>query len=181
MFVLDRIAEDLAGVVAGLEPARLTGSDAARLTATAARIEKLAATAKAALATRAEETHAWRSGRAVSPEQWLAETSGCSEGAAREALVTAKRVETLPATRERLLDGTLSMAQAALVSAGAAVDPSSERRLLKTRQPLPPPPPPRPRRRLRHHRPRRRHLGPARPDISRGPSPTPPGGGLTRR
>ena len=132
MFVLDRIAEDLAGVVAGLEPARLAGSDAARLTATAARIEKLAATAKAALATRAEETHAWRGGRAASPEQWLAETSGCSEGAAREALVTAKRVETLPATRERLLDGTLSMAQAALVSAGAAVDPGSERRLLKT-------------------------------------------------
>jgi len=132
MFDLDRIAEALAGVVAGLEPARLAGSDAARLTATAARIEKLAATAKAALATRAEETHAWRGGRAASPEQWLAETSGCSEGAARETLATARRVEALPATRERLLDGTLSMAQAALVSAGAAVDPAAEQRLLTT-------------------------------------------------
>ncbi|MFO7589408.1 MAG: HNH endonuclease signature motif containing protein [Acidimicrobiia bacterium] len=132
MFVLDRIAEDLAGVVAGLEPARLAGSDAARLTATAARIEKLAATAKAALASRADETQAWRGGRAASPEQWLAETSGCSEGVAREALATARRVQTLPATRERLLDATLSIPQAALVSAGAAVDPTSERRLLNT-------------------------------------------------
>ncbi|HUV11112.1 MAG TPA: HNH endonuclease signature motif containing protein, partial [Acidimicrobiia bacterium] len=132
MFVLDRIAEELAQVVAGLEPARLAGSDAARLTAAAARIEKLAGTAKAALAARAEETNAWRGGRAASPEQWLAETSGCSEGVAREALSTARRVETLPETRQRLLDGTLSMAQAALVSAGAAVDPGSEGRLLRT-------------------------------------------------
>ncbi|HEU5301661.1 MAG TPA: HNH endonuclease signature motif containing protein [Acidimicrobiia bacterium] len=128
MFVLDRIAEGLAGVVAGLEPARLAGSDAFRLTAMAARIEKLAATAKAALASRADETQAGRGGRAASPEQWLAETSGCSEGVAREALATARRVQTLPATRERLLDGNLSIAQAALVSAGAAVDPTSERR-----------------------------------------------------
>ncbi len=132
MFVLDRIAKELAEVVAGLEPARLAGSDAARLTGAAARIEKLAGTAKAALAARAEETNAWRGGRAASPEQWLAETSGCSEGIAREALTTARRVETLPETRQRLLDGTLSMAQAALVSAGAAVDPASEGRLLRT-------------------------------------------------
>lgn len=58
--------------------------------------------------------------------------SGCSEGQAREALATAKRVETLSETRDRLLDGRLSIAQAAQVAAGAAVDPSAESHLLTT-------------------------------------------------
>ncbi|MFO7590771.1 MAG: hypothetical protein R6X23_07715, partial [Acidimicrobiia bacterium] len=128
----EEIADDLHHAVQALEPARLGGSDAARLTTAAARIEKLAATAKATLAARAAETNAWRGGRAASPEQWLAEASGCSQGQAREALVTAKRVQTLPETRDRLLDGRLSIAQAAQVAAGAAVDPSAESHLLKT-------------------------------------------------
>ena len=44
-------------------------------------------------------------------------------------LATAKA---LLATRDRLLDGRLSIGQAALVSAGAAVDPAAESHLLKT-------------------------------------------------
>jgi len=131
-FALERALEAVRTAVKSLEPARLTGTDAARLTRAAAEGERLLATAKALLATRAEETNAWRGGRAASPEQWLAEASGCSEGQAREALVTAKRVETLPQTRDRLLDGRLSIGQASLVSAGAAVDPSAESHLLKT-------------------------------------------------
>ncbi|MFO7589348.1 MAG: hypothetical protein R6X23_00425, partial [Acidimicrobiia bacterium] len=57
-FVLEEIADDLHHAVQALEPARLGGSDAARLTTAAARIEKLAATAKATLAARAAETDA---------------------------------------------------------------------------------------------------------------------------
>ncbi|HUV10906.1 MAG TPA: hypothetical protein VMX12_07995, partial [Acidimicrobiia bacterium] len=38
----------------------------------------------------------------------------------------------LPETRERLKSGTLSIGQAALVSAGAAVDPTAEQHLLRT-------------------------------------------------
>ncbi|MFO7591270.1 MAG: hypothetical protein R6X23_10285 [Acidimicrobiia bacterium] len=129
---LERAVDAVRQAVRALEPARLAGSDAARLTAVAAEGERLLGTAKALLARRADETFAWRGGRAASVEQWLAETSGCTEGAAREALVTAERVETLPATRDRLLDGQLSIGQAALVSAGAAVDPGSGSHLLKT-------------------------------------------------
>ena len=66
----------------------------------------------------------------MSVEQWLAETSGCSEGMAREALITAQRLEQLPTTAERVREGTLSIAQAAQVSAGAAADPGAEQRLL---------------------------------------------------
>ena len=52
--------------------------------------------------------------------------------AARETLVTAQRIEALPATAERLRSGELSLAQAAHVSAGATADPSAEQRLLRT-------------------------------------------------
>jgi len=131
-FELERAVEAVRQAVRALEPARLAGSDAARLTAVAAEGERLLGAGKALLARRADETRAWRGGRAASVEQWLAETSGCSEGAAREALVTAQRVETLPETRDRLLDGRLSIGQAALVSAGAAADPGSEAHLLRT-------------------------------------------------
>jgi len=132
MFALERDAEALQATVAALDPAVLSGRDAARLTKAAARIERLGAAAKALLAKRAEETGAWRGGRATSVEQWLAETSGSSEGAAREALVTAQRLEHLPTTAERVREGTLSIAQAAQVSAGAAADPTAEEHLLQT-------------------------------------------------
>ena len=131
-FALDRAATAVREAVAGLEPACLAGRDAARLTEVAAGIERLAGAAKALLAKRAEETGAWRGGRAVSVEQWLAEASGCSEGVAREALATAQRVEHLPTTRELLQAGSLSLAQAAQVSAGAIADPASEGHLLRT-------------------------------------------------
>ncbi len=120
----------LRDVLGRLDPALLTGRDAARLTRTTALGERLCSAAKAQLATRAEATGAWRGGRAMSVEQWLAETSGCSEGMAREALVTAQRLEQLPTTAERVREGTLSIAQAAQVSAGAAADPGAEQRLL---------------------------------------------------
>ena len=131
-FALDPLVDQLRNLARTVEPGRFAGSDAARLTKVAAEGERLCAYLKVELARRAEETQAWRGGRAASPEQWLAETSGCSEGAAREALTTAERVKTLPETRDRLRSGTLSIGQAALVSAAAAVDPSAESHLLKT-------------------------------------------------
>jgi len=133
MFEIERIAEDLSKVVAGMDPACLEGRDAARLTEVAAEGEKLFGAAKVLLAQRAAETRAWaRSSRAATPEQWLAEASGCTEGAAREALVTVQRLTSLPATAEKLRAGELSVVQAAHVSAGATTDPTAEQRLLRT-------------------------------------------------
>ena len=129
---VDAAVGALRDVLRRLDPALLAGRDAARLTRTTALGERLCAAAKARLATRAEATGAWRGGRAMSVEQWLADTSGCSEGVAREALVTAQRLEHLSTTAERVREGTLSIAQAAQVSAGAAADPGAEQHLLKT-------------------------------------------------
>jgi hypothetical protein len=133
MFKIEQIATDLREVVAGLDPARFEGRDAARLTEVAAEGERLFGAAKALLATRAAETNSWRQrSHAATSEQWLAETSGCSEGAARETFATAQRLTELPATEEQLRAGELSMQQAAHVTAGASKDPASEQRLLRT-------------------------------------------------
>jgi hypothetical protein len=132
MFAIERIEADLQGVVAGLDPACIEGPDAARLTKSAARIERLAATAKMLLAQRAAQTNAWRrKSHAATSEQWLAETSGCSEGAARELFATANRLTELPATEDEMRSGDLSPQQAAQVTAGASKDPSAEQRLLR--------------------------------------------------
>ncbi len=135
MFEIERIACELRETVAGLDPACLEGRDAARLTEVAAEGEKLFGAAKALLAERAADTNAWRSrSHAASPEQWLAEATGTSEAAARETFATTTRLAGLPATEEQLRSGELSLQQAAHVTAGAAADPSAERRLLATAQ-----------------------------------------------
>ncbi|MCJ7673386.1 MAG: 13E12 repeat family protein [Acidimicrobiia bacterium] len=133
MFKIEEV-RDLARVaVAELDPARLDGRDAARLAEAAAEGAKLLDAATALLAKRAAETNAWRrTSHAATPEQWLAEATGRSEGAAREALTTAQRLESLPATAEQLRSGALSLAQAAQVSAAAMVDPGAEQHLLRT-------------------------------------------------
>ena len=129
---LGSLVDQLRGLAETVEADRYAGSDAARLTTIAAEGERLCAYLKIEFARRADDTQAWRGGRAATPEQWLAEASGCTEGQARDALTTARRVETLPETRDRLRSGTLSLGQASQVAAGAAVDPSAESHLLKT-------------------------------------------------
>ncbi|MCJ7438950.1 MAG: hypothetical protein MUP97_14465, partial [Acidimicrobiia bacterium] len=133
MFEIKHIEAELERVVARLEPGRLTGMDAAELTESAARIERFGATAKMLLAQRALETNAWRRrSHAATAEQWLAEASGCTEGAAREALATVQRLDELPATAEKLRGGELSLQQASQVTAAATADPGAEQRLLRT-------------------------------------------------
>jgi hypothetical protein len=133
MFKIELAAELVHEAVTELEPARLQGCDAARLTEVAALIERLGATAKMLLAQRTAETNAWRrASHAATSEQWLAHMSGCTEGAAREVFATAHRLGELPATAQKLRSGELSLAQAAQVSAGAMADPGAEQPLLRT-------------------------------------------------
>jgi len=135
MFKIERAAKLVHEAVVELDPARLEGCDAARLTEVAASIERLGATAKMLLAQRAAETNAWRrASQAATSEQWLADMSGCTEGAAREVFATAQRLGELPATADQLRSGELSLQQAAQVSAGAMADPGAEQRLLRTAQ-----------------------------------------------
>jgi len=133
MFKIEEVRDLAREAVAELDPACLDGRDAVRLAEAAAEGAKLLDAATAMLAKRAADTNAWRrTSHAATPEQWLAQVSGCTEGASREALITAQRIEALPATAEKLRSGELSIAQAGHVAAGATADPSSEGRLLRT-------------------------------------------------
>jgi hypothetical protein len=133
MFKIEEVRDLAREAVAELDSACLDGRDAARLAEAAAEGAKLLDAATAMLAKRAADTNAWRrTSHAATPEQWLAAATGRTEGAAREALSTAQRLESLPATAEQLRSGALSLTQAAQVSAAAIVDPGAEEHLLRT-------------------------------------------------
>jgi hypothetical protein len=133
MFEIERVVNELGDISRRLEPECCSGADAARLTEIAALGERFIVHIKAMYAQRAAETNAWRRrSQAATADQWLAETSGCSEGAAREVFATATRLGDLPRTAEKVSAGELSLAQAAQVSAGALADPGAEQRLLRT-------------------------------------------------
>jgi hypothetical protein len=131
MFRLEEIADELRGVVATLDAPTHSGRDAARLTKVAAEGEKLFAAAKVLFARRAVDGNGWRAGSdAILPEQWFARLSGCSESEARRALKMGERLADLPATENKLRDGSLSLAQASICAEGAAADPGAEPKLL---------------------------------------------------
>ena len=133
MFRLDEIADELEALASGVEPREFTSRDAAHLTATAAKVERLGAACKVLFARRAVDGNGWRNGNdAIVPEQWFARLSGCSESEARRELRMSEKLEGLPATEKKLRDGSLSLDQAALVTRGASADPGAEARLLRT-------------------------------------------------
>ena len=94
----------------------------------AAEVERLGGAAKVLLARRAVDGNGWRNGSdAILPEQWFARLSGCSESEARRELQMSEKLAELPATEQKLRDGSLSLDQAALVADGASADPTRRR------------------------------------------------------
>lgn len=118
--------------VASIEPASLTGPQAVQLVQAFTTIERLAAAARSKVAARAAETNQWRNDGDRSPEHWLARQTGTTVGAARAALDTQRRLQSLPETRKAVEEGRLSPSEAAAVAEGASSDPAAEARLLDT-------------------------------------------------
>ena len=124
------IIDALAALVEGLDVAVIGGDDAARLTALFARGERLCATGKAMAARRAGECRQWVQAGHRSADQWLAEVSGTTPGAARTSLAIAEQMEAQPELARACQAGQLSQAQAGEIAAAAAADPDSTSRLL---------------------------------------------------
>ena len=128
---LEQIADAAGRFAAEFDPACWSGDDAARLAEVAASGERFFATIKVLAARRAAATGCWaRASGAASAEQWLATISGSTEGAARGQLMTASRLDALPATADAMRAGRLSVGQAVQVTSAAAVDPNAEQHLL---------------------------------------------------
>jgi hypothetical protein len=117
-------------VLSVLDPSTLTGPQAVALLAWFTKVERLASAGRSLVAARAADTNQWRQSGARSPEHWLAQQSGTTVGAARDALETARRLSSLPETDRAVRSGRLSAQQAAAVSEAAAADPDAERSLL---------------------------------------------------
>jgi hypothetical protein len=125
-----RCGDQLAGVVARLDPDSLSGQNAQSWWYALDRIERLAAGGKTLLARRLAATHTpSRSGQKSAAEK-LAREGGTSVGAAKDALDTSERLPELDKVQAAVRRGELSAAQAALISDAAAADPSAQERLL---------------------------------------------------
>ena len=95
-----------------------------------ARIEHMAAVARALLAARVAESTLWRGDGAASAADWLAKTTGTTSHTAREELAAAKRLRELPEVDAAARRGEQSLPVLAAVSDAAAADPSAESMLL---------------------------------------------------
>jgi hypothetical protein len=124
------LARELRDELAAFEPELLSGTECAFLVEVLAVTEKACAGARARAAARAADCGAHRDHGFRDPEDWLARTSGSSTPEARNALQTARRLEDCPATKQALLDGELSLHQAAEITRTEAECPGSESDLL---------------------------------------------------
>jgi len=120
----------LSEVLATLDPARLTGSDAAELYRRFAAVERLSMAGWTLLAPRIDESGVWRDSGHRSPAVMLAELEGVSTGHARNTLEVGRRLPELPGTEEALRSGALSGPKVTELSGAAVLDPGSEATLL---------------------------------------------------
>jgi len=118
-------------LVGGVDVSRMRADDAVTLVEGFATLERLAAAGRTMAAGRVAETRAWRGRGASSARAFVAQRSGTPLKDAAEALQTAAMIERIPEIRDAMVAGRLSCAQAANISAVAAVDASAVGPLLE--------------------------------------------------
>ena len=116
--------------LAGFDPQRLSGDDAAVAVEVLADVEKLCAAARVRAAARAAECGAHRDRGHASPEQWLAAQAGVTAGRAKSELELAAVLDEHAATSHAVATGELSLDQAAEVVKTAQEVPEAEAELL---------------------------------------------------
>ncbi len=132
--VIEQAVAEVEKVVAGLDPATLSGTDAAALTDVFVRGERLFGAGKTLVAGRAADTSVWRQAGDRSAAHWLARQSGTTVGSASATLDTAARMDLLPGTNRAFRAGRLSELQAREIASAAASNPQTEDQLLQVAQ-----------------------------------------------
>ena len=110
------LAEALCDALAAFEPGRYSGADCVALTELLSRTANSCQVAGARAATKVAECGAYRDRGFTNPVDWLARAAGSSVRAARAALGTVAAVKDCPATRDALVAGKVSLAQAAEIT-----------------------------------------------------------------
>ncbi len=129
---LEDARRTIADRLAAADPDRVTASQAAKVMALFAEIERLGAAGKVLFSRRAADSTVWRDEGHRSAAAWMAETTGTALGDALAVLDTAGALAGLPETTEALRRGELSAPQVKVIAAAATQHPSAERDLLDT-------------------------------------------------
>ncbi|HYI45166.1 MAG TPA: DUF222 domain-containing protein [Actinomycetota bacterium] len=128
---VDRALGLLKEAVAELEPEVLEARSAAKLAQDFGYIERLGAAGKALAARRVADSGVWKRDGSRSPGHWLAKRTGESVGKAVSTIETAQRLSELPQTEAAVRRGKLSETQSKEIASAAALNPSSEKDLLR--------------------------------------------------
>jgi hypothetical protein len=123
--------DQIKSVVAGLEPACFSASDAAGLFELFAEGERLCAAGKALLAARVADSGLWRQAGERSAAHWVARRSGSTISAAASAIETGARMEDLPSLDAKFRAGGLSEVQAREIASTAAANPAAVSELIE--------------------------------------------------
>ena len=123
-------AAELRAGLAGFEPGEFSGADCAHLAEELAVTEKACATARLLAMARAAKAGVHKERGFNDGAAWLARQSGTTGTQAREALETAQRLDDCPDTKQALLAGEISLAQAAEITRAESEVQGAERELL---------------------------------------------------
>lgn len=111
-----QLAAQLRDALASSDPVLSAGDLCAEIAEELAATEKVCATARVRYAARAAECGEHRKRGFADVTDWVARTAGSSAGEARAALATVAAIEDCPATKEALIAGEVSLAQAAEIA-----------------------------------------------------------------
>jgi hypothetical protein len=125
------LTAQLRAALVAFDPGALSGADCASLVEDLALTRKVSVAAEARAAARVASCGAHRDRGFVDPADWWARTSGTTSGETRAALDTIVAVEQCPDTRDALVAGELSLAQAREVARVEVECPGSEAEMLE--------------------------------------------------
>jgi uncharacterized protein DUF222 len=128
--LLPPLLDETKEIVASLQPALMTGVQAAAMVRDFAELERVASAGRLLLAHRVEETHAWEGTGHRSAAEWMAAQTGGSLGNAKEAFETSRNLFDQPTLDEAIRTGALSAEKAAAVSDAAKKKPETEDELV---------------------------------------------------
>ncbi|MEO7427957.1 MAG: DUF222 domain-containing protein [Acidimicrobiales bacterium] len=118
-------------LAASIDPDAVPASEAPRLFKRMDRIARAATAARMVLARRVDDSLEWRRRGFRSAAEFVAAAAGTSLSAARSEMEVSHALRSLLATRERMLDGSLSAVQGTVIAGAAAVNPGAETALIE--------------------------------------------------
>src|SRR5262245_45505300 len=130
MFDIERIRDELAEAVEGLDTDGLDARRARRVFDAAAEIERLGANARTLATKRLQQTNGWQGEGDSSMAHYVARRTGAPLAQATETVKTAQRLDPWGATAEAMKAGEVSAQQASVIADAVAAAPQAEGELL---------------------------------------------------